>query len=175
MDESRLKSLLQVLNRQDLGGSLPFPKRGQSELRKARHSAEGGDYFVTFSTANRSPLLCDEKIAKIIFHRLLELQSREILKADCCMIMPDHVHLVLSLKKISLSEVVRRLKGITSRDINKELKRKGQFWDKQYFDHRIRRNESRAKIVRYCYENPLRKGIVKESKEWPFWWCAWKM
>ena len=31
------------------------------------------------------------------------------------------------------------------------------------------------KIIRYCYENPVRKGLVAQPKDYPYWRCKFEM
>lgn len=42
------------------------------------------------------------------------------------------------------------------------------FWQKDYYDHIIRRPEDVQKHVRYILDNPVRKGLVDDWKKYPF-------
>jgi len=152
-----------------------YPEKGQSRLRKNRFSIEGGYYFVTFSLVEKRVLLTDRNLADTILRRFLEEGEGGKITPFCCMVMPDHVHLVFELHRGDIGEIIRKIKGSSAHEINLILNRQGPLWNKQYYEHKIRAEESYRKIVRYCYENPLRKLFVENSKDWPFWWCAWKM
>ena len=92
------------------------------------------------------------------------------------MVMPDHVHLVFQLgNKQTLSRLIQSLKRYTARQINKHLARSGFLWQENYYEHGMRRDESLKKIVRYCYENPVRKGLVEQAKDYPHWRCKFEM
>ena len=41
-------------------------------------------------------------------------------------------------------------------------------WQKDFYDHIMRKDEDIKKHVRYILENPLRKGIVVNWKEYPY-------
>ena len=92
------------------------------------------------------------------------------------MIMPDHIHAVIQLyQDQTLPKVMGSLKTFTARQINKQLGEHSTVWHKGYYDHGIRKDESLNDIIRYCYENPVRKGLVKQAKDYPYWRCKFKI
>jgi REP element-mobilizing transposase RayT len=83
-------------------------------------------------------------------------------------IMPNHVHLVISLKEqINLHEVLHSLKRHTARDCNKLLNRTGAFWQHESYDHVIRDGEF-GRIVFYVLRNPVKAGLCKKFSDWPY-------
>jgi len=71
-------------------------------------------------------------------------------------VMPNHVHvLVTPLGEHTLSELVQEWKSVSSHRINKALGRKGEFWQKEYFDHIVRSAEQLEKFRSYIQRNPL--------------------
>ena len=92
------------------------------------------------------------------------------------MVMPDHIHAVFQLgDKQTLSQLMQSLKRYTAKQINIHLVRNGTLWQENYYDHGIRRDESLNKIVCYCYENPVRRGLVKRPKDYLHWRCKYEM
>jgi putative transposase len=82
--------------------------------------------------------------------------------------MPDHLHALLTSENLSasLSSVVRTFKGAAAA-------RARQFgisnlWQKRFYDHVIRSNESLEKITTYVLENPVRAGLIAAPGDWPF-------
>ena len=67
------------------------------------------------------------------------------------------------------------LKLFTARKINKHLSRNGALWQKGYTDWGIRTETVLNKTIRYCYTNPIRKGIVASSRDYPYWRCKFEM
>jgi len=41
-------------------------------------------------------------------------------------------------------------------------------WQKDFFDHVNKKDESLANNVKYIVDNPVRKGIVAQCQEYPF-------
>jgi ATP-dependent Clp protease ATP-binding subunit ClpA len=71
-------------------------------------------------------------------------------------VMPNHVHVLVTPQgERTLSEIIQEWKSISSHRINKALERKGEFWQKEYFDHIVRSAEQLEKFRRYIQQNPL--------------------
>ncbi len=49
-------------------------------------------------------------------------------------------------------------------------KKAGVSWQRDFFDHRIRNDESLAGKAGYILMNPVRKNFVPEATRWPFVW-----
>jgi ATP-dependent Clp protease ATP-binding subunit ClpA len=80
-------------------------------------------------------------------------------------VMPNHVHvLVTPLGKHTLSDMVQEWKSISAHRINKALGRKGEFWQKEYFDHVVRSAEQLDKFKSYIQNHP-RCGSDASSPE----------
>lgn len=152
------------------------PIKGYRQLRKGRKSIPGAYYFITVATHDRTHVLTATGVSDIIFECFNWLETEGRLKWSCIMIMPDHIHAVLQLgNKQSLSNLVYSLKRFTANQINVHLSRTGPLWQENYYDHAIRRDESLNEIIQYCYENPVRKGLVKQPKDYPHWRCKFQM
>ena len=87
--------------------------------------------------------------------------------------MPDHIHFVAALRQVSLSKLMRSLKSYTAKEINSCLNRHGNFWQPQYHDHTLRKDEDLNEVVLYTLNNPVRAGLVDDFHEYPYWYCRW--
>ena len=153
-----------------------FPNRGSHRLRKGRQSILGAYYFLTTSTFDRRPILANSDAARAIFETFEWLETQGRIRWICIMIMPDHIHAVIQLCQDQvLPKVMGSLKNFTARQINKQLGEHSTIWHKGYYDHGIRKDESLNDIIRYCHENPVRKRLVKQAKDYPYWRCKTKM
>ena len=83
--------------------------------------------------------------------------------AHLFLIMPDHVHALISFppSEHTLRKTVTLWKRWTARELGIE-------WQRDFFEHRLRSDESRREKADYILANPVRKGLVKELKEWPY-------
>jgi len=44
----------------------------------------------------------------------------------------------------------------------------GIVWQRDFFEHRLRHDESRLEKADYILHNPVRKKLVAHPKDWPF-------
>ncbi|MCD4782659.1 MAG: transposase [Candidatus Eremiobacteraeota bacterium] len=147
-----------------------FPKRGKYHLRKGRYSLNRSCYFITTTTYKRCPILANSGICRILFNSLSHLEEEGRIKAICSIVMPDHIHVVFQLMEgQNLPKVMQDFKRFTAHKINKIMNRKGSVWQEQYYDHNIRSYENLEEIIKYCHENPVRKGLVERPEDWEFW------
>lgn len=79
-------------------------------------------------------------------------------------VMPNHVHVLLSLEENSqLGKVVSSWKSYTAKELNKLLGAQGAFWQEDYFDRMIRDADHFARCVRYIRRNPAKAGLKADS------------
>jgi REP element-mobilizing transposase RayT len=84
-------------------------------------------------------------------------------------VMPDHIHLLITLgDSAGLSEVVRLFKG----RLSPALRASGLHWERGYFDHRLRQDEDRLPVFVYIFLNPYRAGLRNPGQTWPAYYCC---
>jgi REP element-mobilizing transposase RayT len=83
--------------------------------------------------------------------------------------MPDHLHLFAAFApgSPSLSAWMRALKRTLAKDWSARGG-EGAHWQKGFFDHVLRSEESYEERWRYVRENPVRAGLVNGPEEWPY-------
>ena len=81
-------------------------------------------------------------------------------------VMPDHIHLFAApgAKDIEIEPWVQFWKSLVTRN----LKDRAKGWQKGCLHHRLRRDESYEQKWQYVLDNPVRKGLVQDSRDWPF-------
>jgi len=78
--------------------------------------------------------------------------------------MPDHLHGLISFgRDVAMRRVVADWKRFLARE-------RGIEWQRDFFDHRIRDDESLTEKWHYIRHNPVRKQLVSEPDEWPYQW-----
>jgi len=123
---------------------------------------DGKTYFVTFVTLHRQLL---PEPARDIVLRSCTFQDHYFLHYG--IVMPDHVHLVLTPDEgISLPSLMQAIKGASAHFVNRELGRKGRLWQRESFDHIVRSDDALAEKGEYVLNNPVRKGLVTDPRDW---------
>jgi REP element-mobilizing transposase RayT len=83
-------------------------------------------------------------------------------------VMPNHVHLLVCLLgDTEIEAQCTSWKHFTATRINRDLGRRGRFWQEESFDHLVRTAEQFEAIQRYITENPRKAGL--HSGEFYYW------
>lgn len=93
-------------------------------------------------------------------------------------VLPDHVHCVISLPPGDADFVTRwrLVKLLFSRAIptdnwrNPSRQQSGErgIWQRRYWEHLIRDEAYFAAHMHYVHINPLKHGLVKQVRDWPY-------
>ena len=127
--------------------------------------------FITFDTLNRRRL---PPGARTLALRHALHEHGAALWMRVAVVMPDHVHLIFSiLGSLALPDIMRGIKGVSSRRINQLLGGKGPLWQDESFDHVVRNYEWSQRKVDYVCDNPVRAGIVRSPDDYPWLWRSW--
>jgi len=145
------------------------------DLRKGRFSEPGRAYFVTTVLADRRKRhFADLTCARLLIGEMRDLHESGAVDSLAWVLMPDHMHWLFQLGACSsLSAVIKQLKASSARRINRHLKRRGDLWQKAFYDHAIRQDEDLRQVARYIVGNPLRAGLVDNIADYPHWDAAW--
>ena len=124
-------------------------------------------HFITLSCYHRQPFL-DCASRRQCFEEELERVRRGYgFVVSGYVVMPEHVHLVLSEPKHrNLAVVMQVLKQRTSRRLKTGSAL--AFWQRRYFDFNLRSEEKHREKVNYIHRNPVMRGLVPRPEEWPW-------
>ena len=143
----------------------PFPKRPR--LKDFNYSGTYA-YFLTILTKDHTAYFKEAEVIDSLIDILIETARLERFDVLAYCFMPDHLHLLVSgdddnsnlMKFISL---FRQKSGYWfKKNYNKNL------WHISYYDHILRKEESIEGMALYILENPVRRGLVSDPKEYPF-------
>ncbi len=162
------------------------PGRKRQLLYSARYA-----YFRSFdrhldASGNDRCFFRDPAIAQHMVDHLHAFDGELYdLRAFC--IMPNHVHLLISLgiqlvdqqnfylaadelacSYLPLHKVMQRVKGGSARTLNQALGRSGKLWQKDSYDHFVRNSRAYDNILYYILYNPEKAGLVSNWKNYPF-------
>ena len=114
---------------------------------------QDGYYFVTICTNYHCAYLSD--LQENITESIQKLNQIDGVTVDYFIVMPTHIHLIIVLTdcKLSLGEIIRRLKASSSKETGIKL------WQPNYYKHVIRNEKALFKIREYIQNNPLKDSI----------------
>ena len=133
-------------------------------VKPVRYQNQHCLHFITFSCYRRIPLL-ETSTAKETFERELErVRAWYGCYITGYVVMPEHVHLLISeLERSKLSVVMQMLKQITSQKLRPKLP---HFWQVRYYDLPVWSEAKRIEKLRYIHRNPVRRGLVERPEDW---------
>lgn len=137
----------------------------------------GGTWFFTVNLADRRSRLLVEHIA--LLQQATRITKRRFpFRIDAMVVLPDHMHAIWSLPDGDSDYSVRwrRIKAQFSKALpmtewrDPVRRRRGErgIWQRRFWEHLIRDDADFAHHVAYCYQNPVRHGLVSEVSEWPY-------
>ena len=149
-------------------------------IRERKHrlspSLYCGKIAVSFTAciADRKPAFKDAGIFSSMSEILPDALERYNCDAHVYLFMPDHCHLLIQ-GNVDDSDLLGFMKDFKQRS-GYWLYRHGGVkptatnvkWQKDFYDHILRKDEDVKKQVYYILENPIRKGLVYNWKEYPF-------
>jgi len=129
-----------------------------------RYQQTRQSHFVTFCCFHRRRLLTTDA-SRRTFEAALERVRRSFnLRVYAYVIMPEHVHLLLSEPERGLlADALKSLKqGISRRLIGSAE----HFWHKRYYDFNIRNYPQFVEKVKYIHRNPVKRGLCERPEDW---------
>ena len=121
-------------------------------------------YFITIccKARGRNQLALPD-VAKALFETVQHRNDIGIWYVHVAMIIPDHVHML-----VSFPQTRKRLKTIISKWKEWTVKAIGISWQRDFFEHRLRQDESFRQKADYILLNPVRAGLVQRPEDWPY-------
>ena len=137
---------------------------------------QGHAFSITIATHGKHPWFrLHPDLCKAGIPIIRDSASAMKIKIFAWCIMPDHVHFLLQGKGIV--DFIRQFKGkLTPQARAFEPGRK--LWQRSFFDHALRKEESLADVACYIWENPVRAKIVEEPIDYAWSgsevWINWR-
>lgn len=146
-------------------------------------------YFITICSYNKKQIFGKVSNSKIMLSKIGKIAEKYLIEIpnhfndvfiDEYVIMPDHIHLIISIvgvqnfepqrneyQKIipkSIGSIIRAYKAsVTTRCRTEGYKR--NIWQRNYFEHIIRNDEDHFRIREYIQNNHLRWELDEEIPE----------
>ncbi len=145
----------------------PFYRRQLPHMQR-----DDKPHFITFCTYQRWILPADARAIVLNCCRHDNGKKFDLLAA---VVMPDHVHVILvplvntdGMEVYSLAQITDAIKGASAHKINRFFGRRGHVWQAESFDHVLRSSESLDQKIQYVLDNPIRRGLVRSTAEYPW-------
>ena len=144
-------------------------------------------HFITFSCYRRRPFLGTPRSRHRFVEILDEVRCRHEFQLLDYVVMPEHIHLVISEpKKGNPSKVLQVLKQEVSRALRRRSRNSSAqlslpfpstgadapaFWQRRFYDFNVWSSRKLKEKLDYMHRNPVQRKLVRDPRDWP--WSSW--
>jgi putative transposase len=133
-----------------------------------RYYGTGGLHFITWSCYRRLPLLVDGQTRDLLLSVLEAMRERYRFAVIGYVVMPEHVHLLISEPQIgNPSTVVQAVKLGFSQRWSAKTGFSGHFWQRRFYDFNLWSQRKEVEKLKYMHRNPVVRGLVADPADWP--------
>ena len=137
-------------------------------MKPTRMISPPGTYFVNFTTFQRRRFFVVDSYARLFLKILYGYRRQGRLKLHAFVLMPDHVHLIITpAREITLERAMQFIKGGYSHAVGVEISKR-EIWQKGFTDHRIRDANDFAGHRLYIHQNPVMSKLVANALEYRY-------
>ncbi|HLM83201.1 MAG TPA: transposase [Terriglobales bacterium] len=138
-------------------------------------------HFITTSCHHREPVLGPPQRRDLLLDTLEETRLRYHFVLVGFVIMPEHLHLLITEPEAGDPSVVMK---VLKERFTRKLRTAGApliayfamngiphpepapVWQKRFYDFNVWTNEKRIEKIRYMHRNPVKRGLVARPEDW---------
>ena len=147
-----------------------------------RYYGAGYLHFITTSCYQRRPLLGTPRSRDLFLEVLEQVRQRHRFIVVGYVVMPEHVHLLLSepergnpslvlaaLKQTFAHRLLGEVRAQTGAQANALWSTPiavGHVWQRRFYDFVVFTENKRVEKLRYMHHNPVQRGLVLQPQQW---------
>jgi putative transposase len=136
--------------------------------RPKHRTHPGATYFITTDTWQRRALFRNSATASVVEETLFHYRDQGNYLVHRHVIMPDHIHVILTPgATTTLEKSVQLIKGGSSREIGKRPGMRFPVWHAGFTEHQIRDQRDFDSHVSYIDENPVKAHLIFAPAQYP--------
>jgi putative transposase len=110
-----------------------------------------------------------ENYARLFLKTLYHYRREGLYTLHEFVVMPDHVHLVLTpTQDVTIERAVQLIKGGYSHQLGTLIGRNSEVWQRGFTDHRIREAQDFGHHRNYVHQNPVVARLVLRACEYRY-------
>lgn len=133
-----------------------------------RFDSFGHPSLITTNLEDRRPILKRPEVAQLFIKTVADIRDETGCRLHAFVVMPDHVHLVVTANDTRMSRVMQLIKGRFARMCNARAGAKGPIWQSRYHEVTLRSERATCEAMRYVVENPVAAGLSDSPESFPW-------
>jgi putative transposase len=126
-------------------------------------------FFATTKTHLGRRILQSERNAALLIDVLRSYMAAGKFEVRDFVVMPDHVHLLLTVHgEMTIEKAMQLIKGRFSHRLKQELGYLGEIWQVGFSESRAGDAAIFARYRQYIAQNPVKAGLAERAGEFPF-------
>jgi len=123
-----------------------------------------GTFFITSPTYNRHRLFQVAANAELFLETLQHYRREGHYKLHAFVVMPDHIHLLLTPQNITIERAIQLIKGGFSHRMGSKF----PVWQRGFADRRMRDRDDYLTHINYIHDNPVRERLCQLPEDYPY-------
>jgi putative transposase len=126
-------------------------------------------FFATTKTSEARRILQPERNAVLLIEVLRSNVAAGNFQLHDFVIMPDHLHLLVTLPStMTIEKAMQLIKGGFSYRLRKEWGFQGEVWQRGFSEVRVDDRQSWLQYREYIRQNPVKAGFVDSPQQYPY-------
>jgi putative transposase len=154
-------------------------------MKKKNHSQQNHAFFITFSCYKRRNLLNTDIAKAIVIHYLSAQLKNQSGNCIGFVIMPNHVHAIVSFKRPTLlstfinqwkrrsSIQLKKLYQTAFPSYNATIGPTDPIWQPNFYSFNIFSTAKITNKLSYIHNNPVKCGLVPKATDWNYSSARW--
>ncbi len=135
--------------------------------RLTHRTSPGWTYFVTTKAWQSASVFQVQETADVVVSKILEYRDRGNYLLHEFVLMPNHLHLILTpAESVSLEKAIQLIKGGSSHEIHRVRGGKLQIWQPGFHESRVTDWMDYKKKADYVQFNPVVAKLVGRPQDW---------
>ncbi len=140
--------------------------------RPVRVEFPGALYHITSRGDRREDIYDNDEDRRNFLALLTEVCQTHNWVCHAYCLMGNHYHLLIETPEGNLSKGMRQLNGVYTQIYNRAHDRAGHVFQGRYKAILLEKDNYLLEVARYVVLNPVRAGMVRSAKDWP--WSSYR-
>ncbi|SES72306.1 REP element-mobilizing transposase RayT [Salinibacillus kushneri] len=136
--------------------------------RKLRVWHTGEIYHITARGNRKEKIFIETRDYLKYLHYLSDAQENLDYNLHAYCLMPNHVHLLIEMKQIPISQVIKNVHTRYAMYFNFKYEKVGHLFQDRFKSKIVHSSEYLLKVSSYIHLNPIKAGILNKAEKYPW-------